>query len=417
MAEQVIETQGVEHPTGSKRRTFAEYLAILARWRKPIFIFTGIVLVSSSAVLWFFVPNIYESEAAIKSSSVTELSGSGLGSILDTKGLGSIGGILGIGSQKSDLDQDIGILQSKAVMSEVVKRFNLEKEYGTKYFDDAVKALSDNAKFGSDRQSQILTLAVDDTSPARAQKMCETFVSLLDSLNKELAQKNAQNSEDYLGIRYQQCVRDLGAAEDSLKLFQMRYKVYDMKDQATASIKVAADLEGDIMLKEAQANILAKSLGPNDADVKRAFDEVNELKRQRRQIDTGLDLSSAFQSIVPFAQAPQLGLEYFRRYRDVEIQEKLFALIYPLYEQAKVDVQRNTPTLLVLDAPSFPQKKTKPHRSIIVLIITVFTFFLAFLMALGIENIRRYSRLQPEQYRIFRESLAKMLPSFLIRWM
>ncbi|HZV11718.1 MAG TPA: hypothetical protein VFA55_00765, partial [Candidatus Kapabacteria bacterium] len=301
MAEQ-IGTQGMEHPVNGKRRTFAEYLAILARWRKPIFILTCIVFVGSSALLWFFVPNVFESEAAIKSSAVTELNGSGLGSILDTKGLGSIGGILGIGSMKSDLDQDIGILQSKAVMGEVIRRFDLMKEYGTKYFDDAFKTLSDNVKFGSDRQSQILTLAVDDTSPVRAQKMCETFISLLDSLNKDLAQKNAKNSEDYLGIRYQQCVRDLGAAEDSLKLFQMRYKVYDMKDQATASIKVAADLEGDILLKEAQANILEKSLGPNDADVQRAFEEVNELKKQRRQIDTGLDLSNAFQSIVPFSQ-------------------------------------------------------------------------------------------------------------------
>lgn len=401
----------------NKRRTFAEYLAILARWRRPIFIFTAIVFVGSAIILWFFFPNVFESEAAIKSSSVTELNGNGIGSLLDSKGLGGIGGMLGIGSMKSDLDQDIGILQSKAVMGAVVQRFDLMKEYKSKYFNDAIKALNDNVKFGSDRQSQILTLAVDDTSPARAQSMCGAFISLLDSLNKELAMKNAKNSEDYLGIRYQQCVRDLGAAEDSLKLFQMHYKVYDMKDQATASIKVAADLEGEILLKEAQANILEKDLGPNDADVKRAFDEVNELKRQRRQIDTGLDLSNAFQSIVPFAQAPQLGLEYFRRYRDVEIQEKLFALIYPLYEQAKVDVQRNTPTLLILDPPSFPQEKTKPHRSIIVLLITLFAFILSFLMALVMENIRRYARTQPEQYELFRASLQKVFPRFLTQWM
>jgi len=39
--------------------------------------------------------------------------------------------------------------------------------------------------------------------------------------------------------------------------------------------------------------------------------------------------------LLPFKDTPELGAEYLRRYRDVEIQYKILQFIAPLYEQAK----------------------------------------------------------------------------------
>ena len=399
------------------RRTFVEYVAILARWRSPIFIFTFIVLALACVFLWVFVPNVFESQSSIKSSTVSQVNSSGLGGMLDVKGFGNIGGLLGIGKSQSDLQEDIGILESKSVLSEVVQQFDLVKEYDAKYFDDAVKQLKANVKFDIDKESQVLTLAVQDTSPVKAQRMCAVFVQLLDSLNKGLSQTNAKNTADYLAIRYNQCLHDMAAAEDSLREFQLKYKIYDMPDQLTASIKAAAELEGQIMLKETQANIAQSSLGANDADTRRLYDEVAELKKTRRQLDTGLDVSNSFHTILPFDHGPELIKAFFDKQRDVTVQEKLYALIYPLYEQSQVEVVRNTPTLLVLDPPSLPQKKVKPMRTVTALGIAVVAFLLAYLFAIAIEDIRRYARTDPTKYDLLRTSLARVMPKFLIRWM
>lgn len=398
-------------------RRFADYVAVLARWRTPIYLTVLVVGAIGAAYLWFLVPNVYESRAQIKSSVVTQVNASGLGSMLNVKGVGDLGGILGMASQRSDLDQYIGVLESRLVLNDIVTRFDLQRQYDAKYIEDAIKTLKENVKFTSDRESQLLTIAIQDTNPRRAQQMCERLIELLDSVNKSLSRRNAQSAREYLELRYRQCIRQLAESEDSLRVFQMRYRVYDMKDQATASIKVAAELEGEIAIKEVQAHLVAQALGAEDADAKRLASEVEELKRKRHQMDAGLDASGAFQSIIPFGDAPRMGMEYFRRFRDVEIQQRLFALLFPMYEQAKVDEQRNSPTLLVLDAPSLANRKVKPMRSIITLGLMFAAFIVMFLFALVIEDFRSYQQRRPAEYQKMRDSMRVLLPRFLTKWM
>lgn len=393
------------------------YIAILARWRTPIYLTTFIVGACTAAYLWYFVPNVYESKASIKSSIVSQINTSGLGSMLNVKGIGDIGGMLGIAGQRNDLDQYIAVLESESVLSEIVRRYHFQQEFHAKYFEDAVKAFSGNIKTASIREAQLLTIAVRDTNPQRAQRLCRDLIELLDSVNKSLSRRNAQSAREYLELRYAQCVRELESAEDSLRIFQMRYKVYDMKDQATASIKVAAELEGQIIMKQVQANMLSSSLGVDDADARRLNNEVDELKRQRRQMDNGMDLKSAFQSIIPFADAPQLGMEYIRRFRDEEIQQRLFTMLLPLLEQARVDEQRNTPTLLVLDEPTFPQRKVGPLRTILTLAVMFITFVFAFMIAVLLQKTQQFSNTQPEKHRAMKAALRKIAPAFLFKWL
>ncbi len=371
---------------GSRPSDVVRYVQLALRWRRFLMWTAVVTGVCAAAYLWFFVPNEYQSVAAIKSSVVTTLNASGLGSVLNAKGIGDIGGLLGVGSQRSDLDMFMGVLQSDAVTREIVRRYDFQQEFKSKYIEDALDEVRSRLRFSVSREEQILTIAVRDTSPARARRICTTLVELLDSVNKALSRSNAQHAREYLELRYDKCLHDLQTAEDSLRQFQVRFKVYDMKDQATASIKVAAELEAQIVVKEAQANILAQTLGASDADTRRMFAVVDELKKQRQSLDTGLDINSAFRSIVPFASAPQLGMEYFKRYRDVEIQQRIFALLLPMVEQARVDEQRNTPTVLVLDSASLPERKVGPKRTIITLGIVAAALVFALVIAGGVER-------------------------------
>jgi uncharacterized protein involved in exopolysaccharide biosynthesis len=74
-----------------------------------------------------------------------------------------------------------------------------------------------------------------------------------------------------------------------------------------------------------------------------------------------------------------LGGEYIRKLREVEIQYKILQFITPLYEQAKVEEQRSTPSVIVLDYASPAERKAKPKRLFIILagaLIGVFGTFL-----------------------------------------
>ncbi len=42
-------------------------------------------------------------------------------------------------------------------------------------------------------------------------------------------------------------------------------------------------------------------------------------------------------------------IEYFRIYREVEIQSKIMEVTLPLFEQAKMEEHKSIPTILVID--------------------------------------------------------------------
>jgi capsule polysaccharide export protein KpsE/RkpR len=367
-------------------RTTVEYLALFLKWRRPILWFSSSTAVLTAAYLWFFVPNVYESKATMKPAITATLSGGGLSSLLNVKGVGDIGNMLGMGQSRSELEQYGGLMHGAGVLSEIVRRYDLQREFGEKYFEDAVKEFNDHVKTSVERETQIMTLSVEDTSAARAQRICTMILELADSVNRSLSRRTAQMTREYLDLRYEKCVKDLASAEDSLRVFQIRYRVLDMKDQATASVKIAAELEGHIAMKEVQADLAARTLGHDDADARRLANEVEQMKSQRRALDQGLDLKTAFNSIIPFASAPQVGLEYFRRFREVEIQQRLFALLFPLIEQARVDERRNTVGAMVLDPPSLPERKLRPKRTLITGAAFVVGILIGFLFVLCAEE-------------------------------
>jgi len=87
---------------------------------------------------------------------------------------------------------------------------------------------------------------------------------------------------------------------------------------------------------------------------------------------------------VPFKDVPELGLQYLRLYRDYEIQNKLLEFIVPLYEQAKIEEQKNVPVVQVLDYAVPPEKKARPFRTLIVL--SVFASALVLFIIISFVN-------------------------------
>jgi uncharacterized protein involved in exopolysaccharide biosynthesis len=85
--------------------------------------------------------------------------------------------------------------------------------------------------------------------------------------------------------------------------------------------------------------------------------------------------------LVPFRKTPELTVQYIRLFRDVEIQYKILQFITPMYEQAKVEERRQTPSVLVLDRAFPAERKARPR--------TVLYTLLAFVIALmlGVAGI------------------------------
>ena len=86
--------------------------------------------------------------------------------------------------------------------------------------------------------------------------------------------------------------------------------------------------------------------------------------------------------LLAFQDLPDLGLEYARLFREVELQSRIMEFLLPQYEQARMEETKNIPSLQVIDKPYVALNKAKPQRSLIVVATTVMAFIISVLYVL-----------------------------------
>jgi uncharacterized protein involved in exopolysaccharide biosynthesis len=158
-----------------------------------------------------------------------------------------------------------------------------------------------------------------------------------------------------------------------------------LPEQTKAAVTAAAELEAQIIAEEVKLGILRRQLGEDAPEVKLAKIQIEEMRKRLNQMKEGSDkIKNEMSLFVPFKDVPELGLQYLRLYRDYEIQNKLLEFILPLYEQAKIEEQRDVPVVQVLDRAVPPEKKARPFRTLIV--VSVFASALTLFVVLSFIN-------------------------------
>ena len=76
------------------------------------------------------------------------------------------------------------------------------------------------------------------------------------------------------------------------------------------------------------------------------------------------------------SQAPELGMEYQRYYRDVQIAGAMYEVMLKQFEAAKLDEAKDFSTVQIVDPATPPDYKYKPSRAKITIIGTMLGMFL-----------------------------------------
>ena len=132
--------------------------------------------------------------------------------------------------------------------------------------------------------------------------------------------------------------------------------------------------------------IMMQNFALTDASQKRAFFEQQMKQAKNTLTDAELHLD----------KTPNTSLQYMDAVRNVKYQEAVWEILAKQFEMAKLDEAKDFPLIQVLDHATPPEKKSKPKRSVIVLLATLAAFFLAVLLAFVRESMLR-AKQQPEQ--------------------
>jgi len=365
----------------SSKRNILDYLLVLLKWRRFIISVT-IATTTIALIISLLLPKWFIASASILPPRQADIFGSLSGASSSLKGIAGIAKLGGLG-QKSGAYNYMAILQSRSSMEAVIQKFNLIEVYDAPdhSLEKTIKMLEENVSFEEQKEDYI-SIEVEDKDPVRAADMANYFVTILNSISIQLGTREARTNREFVEQRLLEANQKLHSNEEILRKYQEKSGMIIAPDE-NSSISAFASLYAMKAQKEIEIGIAGKNLAPDNP-------QFIELK---------IELSEIEKKLQTF---PQIGLESIRLFRDVVIQQKIVEFLIPLYEQAKVDEQKDIPAVLVLDKAVPPERKAKPKKTIIVIVAMFVSLLFSIMIVFMRERIAMMAQTHPNQIEMIR---------------
>ena len=378
-----------------------------------------------SAVVAFLIPNQYESSISIMPPDAMNSGGEMLAALAGKASpelAAMAGGLLGMrGSGALFVD----LFRSRSVQDNVVDKLDLQKIYHSRYKQDARKRLDSRTDVNEDRKSGVISLTVTDQSPQRAHDIAEAYVAELNHLVSQVSTSSARRERVFIEQRLTAVKSDLEDAEKQFGAFASKNSALDIKEQTKAMVESAGVLQGQLIASESELQSLEQIYTNNNVRVRSLQARVDELKRQLQKLE-GTDASLVLnggapdaahpdQMYPPIRKLPLLGVEWADLYRRMTIQETVYELLNRQYELARIQEAKEIPTINVVDPADVPQRKSSPHRLVIILALTLLSIAGAAGWMVGSE---RWERVDPQDPgKMFAESVWRKASDRVHIWL
>ena len=366
-----------------------DLLSVVSRRRGLVATVLMVSLLGAFAVSAFVLPKAYESTATLLPQLDSKESGS-LAALLATTGAAGMAQNLGVGMPSmptTPTDVFVAILKSRVMADEVIARFGLMAVYNERTMHDTRVELAERVRVSVSKE-KVIKVTVEDADPQRAAEIAAFFVSSLDRLNRTLNVSKASYNRAFIERRLAETQTGLVKTEEALRDFQRNNKAVAVEAQSKAMIEAAAMIQGQITGYEVQLQVMSAYLSPDNPDLSRVRSSIEELKKQLALLEFGKGAKGASPGdrLHPaMVTVPDLALQYGRLFRELKVQETLYALLTSQYEQAKITEARDTPTVQVLDPPVPADKQIKPRVVFNTAVAGLLGACLAIILAYGLE--------------------------------
>ncbi len=369
--------------------TLLDMLLVLAAHKKLVFRLP-IAVALLTAGITLLLPNIYTATTRILPPQQQQSSAAAM--------LGQLGALAGGAASalgiKNPNDLYVGMLKSRTVADDLIRRFELKQRFDVETLDEARKELEKVSEIIAGKDG-IISVAVDDEEPKIAADLANAYVEELSKITTTLAVTEASQRRLFFEQQLKQTKDNLASAEVELKKSQETTGLIQLDEQAKALIEAVAQLRAQIAAKEVELGAMRTFATERNPDYIRTREQLAGLRVQLARMETA-SLAGDGNVLVPTGKVPEAGLEYIRKLREVKYQETVFELLARQFEIAKSDEAKDVSTIQILDHAVPPEKKSKPRRSLIVVLALLASGFLAALLAFLSEGLRR-AEADPEQ--------------------
>ena len=384
---------------------FLKIVVVIARSRRALALTVFLTMVVSAGLV-LLIPVSYTGTAVIMapqpSSAATALL-SQLGSLSSlSPDLMEGGGV------KTPEETYLGILSSRTIADEIIRRFNLQSLYRTKHMVDTRRALARHTRVEGTK-GYLIRINVDDESATRAADIANAYVDVLYGVNQRLALTQASQRRIFLEQQVSNERDALSKAELEFKRVQEATGVIQMSAQAELTLRTIAQLRSELVSRQLQLQQLQSIATEHNEKVSELEAGIAALHEQLTKAEKGANGNETSDYFLAAGQVPAAGLEYVRKVRDLRYHEALFETLSKQYEMARIEESKAPPLLQVVDRAVPLDRKTWPPRTLLVLLAGLFSAVFFIGLALARDTWARV-RLEPqnaEQLAILRSVLAQ----------
>ncbi len=268
--------------------------------------------------------------------------------------LGSLAGLAGgTANLRTPADQYVALMQSATVSDRIVDQFKLLEVYGEKYRIDARRELAKNVHISVGKKDGLITVDADDKSPQQAADIANRFVDELRRMTDSIAISDAQQRRKFFEQQLRQTQGKLVQAQQALQASGFTQGA--LKAEPRSAAEGYARLKAEVTAAEVRLQTLRGSLSDTTPEVQQQQNALAALRSQLARLEQTADTTG--------------GPDYVSKYREFKYQETLFDLFAKQYELARVDESREGALIQVVDAATPPERKSKPKRAIIALVV------------------------------------------------
>jgi tyrosine-protein kinase Etk/Wzc len=339
-----------------------DLLIVLVRHKKLV-IGMPIVTGTLTLVASLMVTPIFSSTAKIMPPQQQQ--SSGVAAMLGQLGglAGAAGGMAGL---KNPNDLYVGLLESRTVADNLIKRFKLKERYGTKTMDDTRTALGGISEITNGKKDGLIAITANDKDPQFAAELANAYIDELTRLTQTMAITEASQRRLFFEKQLKDTRDQLANAEVALRNTQEKTGMIQPDGQVQAIITSVAQLKGTVAAKEVQLSAMRTFATGQNPELLRTQEELRGLHAQLAKLERNQP-SKDGDFMVPTGKIPEVGVEYVRSMRNVKYYETVFELLAKQFELAKIDEAKDSSMIQVVDKAVPAERKSKPKRALMLL--------------------------------------------------
>jgi tyrosine-protein kinase Etk/Wzc len=357
----------------SNEYNLSDFINQILKWKKEL-IYASIIIVVLSIVISILLPNYYQADTTFYAASPDLAKPIPIGG--DEKDVRIYG-------DDKDLDRLFTIASSHEVLFFLVDSFDLYKHYGIDNEDAKAKfkvreKLTNNYKTIKTKYGALL-LIVEDKDPKMSADIANAARNKIESISQQIVKSSQKKLiENYDANIFKKQIQSDSLA-NRLKRVKQSAGVFETWGQTSLYNKILTDAESDY--EDAKGKIIFYKKYPSfrDSVIKYMAQEMGALNKKNKAI-------SELEKYAPvLSELKQLEQELSRLHDQISLdKERLKQLNATYYAPFSA--------LHLIEAAEMPVQKSRPKRSIIVLLSSLIGIMFCILSIFVIDNIKNSER-------------------------